>query len=175
MQKAPAAIDPPGGVSISPGRFFATVAAIAGAIGLARLLTWAWIDVARPLFDAFVIRAVRRQRAEFEQYLRAEIFEDELAAAEIRERMTQEALRLAHACDESFRAIQATQADQARTLESVPRLADACERIDRSLRDVEKTMGGVRQEMGRQAGALEALQRSGTWDGKNRRDAGGPG
>lgn len=155
--------------SITPGRVLATALAIAGAIGFAKLLGWFWCDVLRPLLDSYIVRAVRRQRAEFETYLRGELFADDIEAARVRETMTLEAVRLSQACERSLVEILRTQAEQARAIEAIPRLADATERLGGTLDRLDTTLGDMRVEMGRQAGTLEQMQRNQSWDGATER------
>lgn len=154
---------------ITAERVLAVVLAVGGAIGAAKLLTWFWVDVCRPLFDGYVVRAVKRQRAEFERYLRAEIFEDDLAAAEVRETMTREAVRLSQSCADSLVEIRRTQQEQGRALEALPRVADAVDRLGETLGRLDGTLGDMREEMGRQGGILENMQRAGPWDGATER------
>lgn len=168
IQAALAAVPADSG-PITPGRVLATAIAIAGAIGFAKVLTWFWAGVCRPLLDSYVIRAIKRERTQFEAYIRADLFDDDLEAAKIRETMTREAIRLSQMCAESLVEIRRTQEEQGRALGAIPRLAEATDRIGGALERLDATLGDMRVEMGRQAGTLEQMQRSGAWDGESER------
>lgn len=153
----------------TPGRVLATAIAVAGAIGFAKVITWFWAGVCRPLLDGYVLRALKREHTQFEAFIRGDIFDDDIEAAKIRETVTRQALELSKACAESLVEIRRTQQEQGRALEAIPRLAEATDRIGGALERLDTTLGDMRVEMGRQAGTLEQMQRTAKWDGATER------